>query len=656
MRGPRTVDNKSAIRVVEALKRKRFHRGPRKGQFKPHRIEHTAVKHEKAKTEHHHTPAHHANKEHEVQDDKTKHKTSFRHVKKHKVGEHYTKKQKSGKHQAKKYHAHKTAKLTKSTTILTPPSGQKRAFLPLMTFVVFAVILLLAIFLGLYFTCKLSLKPQTCNMESTSAGSTSAGSISTAALSTAAPNSGLNDITVAGITLAIFIVLGLFGYGAYYWFTSRSVNEETDSLRLEIENSIARKQRSAKGQAVLLGVFREAAENIVISTLTVDEKNAALNKLLSSLEKINQYDDESIKNALKDAGVENAESLFEKFSTAAEVESLILREGSELIKALASKNEELVAAKMKAIKDSSNLKSKDAIKLLENRLEEIKIRFSPGGLDDKIQQEAEKDTKLLENADFVMPRFGTKEANDLVNKVSQGDNFKTMLGGPPSTGKTTLMELWVKAQVQRGQKPLVLYINRSALAKLDKQAGTNAAANEQALKEVIDYAKRQRAVGRPVLIVHDEAQGDINENVFRGNYVKALQNLGDISVLGTTNDRKLFTKKDPDGARSALASRLEYIWAKRPTFSSVDAESFLNRKLQKMKKDWLTGDSDKFKKTVRRVEVLMNNYSPRQAGEWLESAIREAERRGVKSIAELNEYIPNKQTRFQRFTDVLRGY
>lgn len=544
-------------------------------------------------------------------------------------------------------HAKHSAFHRKHAQTQQPASGQAFALTPRarggpLFVAAGAALLLVALLVVLYFTCNLPVKPASCSTGSATAASSTASATASAGSATTGLDLGGIVAVIVAPTLTLFV-----GYLVYRRFGGSPVpDKETDNLRLTIENTVAQKRRAAKGEATLLGVFKAAAEQIATSSIPESEKQDQLRKLVGALNGLNNYDAESVKTALTAAGVQDVETVFAGFKAVADAEDFIAKNELKYVKALTG-DPGNAANITRSFLEKSNLLGA-ALTEATNQMNSLRAMYEPQTIDVTIEGIAEKNTAKLASTGLVIPSFGDKKGNKLVNEISGGKAFKVIVGGPPSAGKSILASLWVKTQQQRGKDPLVIDVSRAALSLLDERAGQVAARHEIALEAVIRFAKQQSKLGRPVLLFHDEAQNDINENVFRGNYVKATTKLGDVSWLGTTNERNLLTKKDPDGSRSALSNRLRFVWVTKRYFDRRTAESFVNRKLEEMKMEFKDGDIEEFKETVKKVMVMLNNSTPRQTEQALELAIRDAESQGRNTIGGLSAFLPDNRKLTQK--------
>lgn len=126
--------------------------------------------------------------------------------------------------------------------------------------------------------------------------------------------------------------------------------------------------------------------------------------------------------------------------------------------------------------------------------------------------------------------------------------FKRIFVGPPGIGKSQSIANWVIKQKQneeaeQGKAPLVVEVLRDNLGT----DGTDAAIK---MSELDAMSRYWVAMGYPVLMTFEEAQGTVGDPVFQDPILRYTEKVP-YSVIATTNKKKLF--KGEVGA--ALASR-----------------------------------------------------------------------------------------------------
>jgi DNA polymerase III delta prime subunit len=553
MRGPRTADNKSAIRVVEALKRTRYRIGPRKGQFKPPKPAHSNVKHEaKHKTGDHtakhktgdHTAKH--SKEHSKEHSKKHSKEhskehSKKHTKKHGVKHRDGKSHKVRKEGVKSGKKSKRTKKRTGRIVATSPDlpGRvpvtdltNRRMTRLVQALVVAVGIAAVVILVLYFTCRLPFAPDSCTATT-----------ATATASTSTEPAADNVAVIVSMIVAIVLVALLLIIAAY-WNTIRAFffgggNEpsslEEDELLAEL-NSKASVKDAPEFYSLAFKVYQSTANDL---DLTREEKIAIYVSLLQK-SRSGQVGDFNDLASFKELGVPDGVLL--EARARAEVERIT---GLKDI----DSDEDLLQNELGGVDEAI----KERVGALVRKVVED-VRAVKASNEEELSEEAQKvlDIALSENREKRLKRLSTweglaslpKELLERFKPLSQertlfADQTNLAFDGPPGLGKTASID----AMLNQDPDLIVLRVDPSVL-------GENRGGSAKELKDRYEVLKKLKSQGKRAVLFIDEADAPLRDSEFAST-LQIMMNDPDISVVIATN----FYDTLPD----AIQSRTERI-------------------------------------------------------------------------------------------------
>ena len=218
----------------------------------------------------------------------------------------------------------------------------------------------------------------------------------------------------------------------------------------------------------------------------------------------------------------------------------------------------------------------------------------------------------------------------------------------------------------KGKGPLVIDITRAGLAKINPLAATEPAVHEAVLAAAIAFGNRQKGDGYDVLFFQDEAQTDMGENVFIGNFVKNLDPkklAKGVSYLGTTNNPNIFKRQnknkvgdtDPKEQLKALGGRLKLLVLDSLQFDILSAEEWVRSKVPK---DFDNGDEEGRKEVFRIIKNTQNVENLRLAEQELMDAVQSVEMNadaqgGEKTFGMLKLYLKDRRTAADRASELL---
>jgi hypothetical protein len=438
-----------------------------------------------------------------------------------------------------------------------------------------------------------------------------------------------------------------------------------------INNAIDIKEREVKNKAKtrLLGVLKAAAEDEMMKVGVSDEDKAAkLRLLLDGLNILQKYDEPDIRGVLKTAGFGNTDVVYNTYIAKADADDFVeqkLGGFADNLTVNEGENDERLVALIRESGLSDAAKTQAELKLRA-----LMTTLEPSVLDSRYKAIADETARELQSTTAIRPEFKSQEGKALVEMVEQGKPITKMIYGPSGIGKSELARYWVQMSLQRmslgqGNGPLVVNITRAGLAKINQEAGRDAAVHQAVLAAVIKYANRMKRAGYDVLLWQDEAQTDVAEKVYIGNFVKELDvsKIGKgVSYIGTTNNRNIFIRQnqnkpgdtDPNNQLGALGKRLGLLVLDNLVFDALSAETFV-RKI--VPGTWENGDKKEREEVFRLVKIAQNRTDIRTAEAELKLAINRVETaaQGKKTFGMLKKYLVDHRTPRERAVDAVRG-
>jgi hypothetical protein len=438
-----------------------------------------------------------------------------------------------------------------------------------------------------------------------------------------------------------------------------------------INNAIDIKEREVKNKAKtrLLGVLKAAAEDEMMKVGVSDEDKAAkLRLLLDGLNILQKYDEPDIRGVLKTAGFGNTDVVYNTYIAKADADDFVeqkLGGFADNLTVNEGENDERLVALIRESGLSDAAKTQAELKLIA-----LMTTLEPSVLDSRYKAIADETARELQSTTAIRPEFKSQEGKALVEMVEQGKPITKMIYGPSGIGKSELARYWVQMSLQRmslgqGNGPLVVNITRAGLAKINQEAGRDAAVHQAVLAAVIKYANRMKRAGYDVLLWQDEAQTDVAEKVYIGNFVKELDvsKIGKgVSYIGTTNNRNIFIRQnqnkpgdtDPNNQLGALGKRLGLLVLDNLVFDALSAETFV-RKI--VPGTWENGDKKEREEVFRLVKIAQNRTDIRTAEAELKLAINRVETaaQGKKTFGMLKKYLVDHRTPRERAVDAVRG-